>query len=129
MSHGYPTPVTFLEGMEGLEVSSLEGTVAQEMEALVVATVAKDHSAVMTEDVDTAMGVTEVEAEAEAHLDRRHQARGPATRIGMIGIPSVAMVSSTNKAKSLMRKLPRVLSISTPAYQVVWHGARKCETT
>ncbi len=102
-----------LEGMEGLEVTSPEDTV----EVLVAMTMAKDHLEVTMEVVDMAMEAPEVEVEAEARLGHHHQALGLGTMIEMAGMASAAMDSSMSKAKSLMRKLPRVLSISTPACQ------------
>ncbi len=105
--------VTSLEGMEGLEVASLEGMA----EALVAMTEVKDHLVIMAEDMDMAVEATEAEAGAEDHPDRHQRALGPATMTGMVGMDHEAMDFSTNRARFSMRKLPRVLNISTPAYQ------------
>jgi hypothetical protein len=111
--------------MEGLEATSLEGMV----EDLAAVTVAKDHLAIITEGADMGMEDMEVEAEAEAHLDHHRQVIGQVRMTGMAGKANAVLDSFMSKARSLMRRLLRVLNISTPAYQVGSYGARKCATT
>ena len=106
--------VVSLEGMEGLEVTFPEDMA----EVLVAMAMAKDHLEATMEVAGMAVEAPEAEVEAEARLDHHHQALGLGMMIGMAGTASAAMDSSMSKAKSLMRKLPRVLSISTPACQV-----------
>ena len=102
-----------LEGMEGLEATFPEDMA----EVLVVMAMAKDHLEVTMELTDMAVEAPEAEVEAEARLDHHRQALGLGMMIGMAGTASAAMDSSMSKAKSLMRKWPRVMSISTPACQ------------
>ena len=105
--------VVSLEGMEGLEATFPEDMA----EVLVVMAMAKDHLEATMELTDMAVEAPEAEVEAEARLDHHHQALGLGMMIGMVGMASVAMDLSTNKAKSLMIKLPRVLNIGRPAHQ------------
>ncbi len=107
-----------LEGMEGLEVTFPEDIV----EVLVAMAMAKDHLEVTMEVVDMAVEAPEVEVEAEARLDHHHQALGLGMMIGTAGMASAV---SMNRVKFSMRKLPKVLSISTQACRVESYGARK----
>ena len=107
-----------LEGMEGLEATFPEDMA----EVLAVMVMVKDHLEATMELTDMAVEAPEAEVEAEARPAHHRRAPGLGMMIGTAGMASAV---SMNRVKFSMRKLPKVLSISTQACRVGSYGARK----
>ncbi len=118
-----------MEGMEDREATFLEGLEDQETAASAMAMVVMGRMEAAMVAMGMVLVALEVVVEAEARRAPHLLVAGRPMRTGTDGRISVCLALSTSRARFSMRKLLRVLNISTPAHQEEQYGARKCETT